>query len=191
MNSSDKQLMEKVFAQSAYGSEWRRIGGFVTDRVLLSFAQLGGALFGGVVAALMTQRSAGPKAMDQAVAAGITLGYFFWGVVAWGLNYGVLQGMTGRSVGKMIFGLRILRADGSPIGFTRSVARSLCYVASALPLGLGFFAMLWTGKRQCWHDSICATIVVHQDAQPMEQVNRSQLELFPVRREEEEQRRAA
>ena len=80
------------------------------------------------------------------------LGYTVW--------YCRRAGST-QSVGQRAGALRVadLRT-GQPIGGWRIFWRQLAKIVSAIPLGLGFFWMLWDPRRQAWHDKIAATVVV-------------------------------
>ena len=71
--------------------------------------------------------------------------------------------LTGRSLGKALMGLRIVRTDGSAFGFARSFVRFAGYWVSALPFGLGFLAALFDGRRRALHDRLAGTIVVYDD----------------------------
>ncbi len=67
----------------------------------------------------------------------------------------------GATPGKLVLGIRIIDAETGgtpPIG--RLVLRYLGYIVSAIPLGLGYFWMLWDARRQTWHDKIGGTLVV-------------------------------
>lgn len=67
----------------------------------------------------------------------------------------------GATPGKLALGIRIIDAETGgtpPIG--RLVLRYLGYIVSAIPLGLGYFWMLWDARRQTWHDKIGGTLVV-------------------------------
>ncbi|HWL83238.1 MAG TPA: RDD family protein [Roseomonas sp.] len=63
--------------------------------------------------------------------------------------------------GKLLLGLRIVdvQTGGRP-AFPRMLARYLGYILSTLPLGLGYFWMLWDERRQCWHDKLGGTVVL-------------------------------
>ncbi|MDJ0389763.1 RDD family protein [Roseomonas sp. E05] len=63
--------------------------------------------------------------------------------------------------GKLLLGLRIVdaRTGGRP-PFPRMLARYFGYILSTLPLGLGYFWMLWDRRRQCWHDKLGGTVVL-------------------------------
>src|SRR5262245_46233039 len=124
-----------------YGSKGARLGGFVVDSLLISAMNVVGSLLGGFVAALMSTPEGPRQIAEDAVRSGMTLGWIFWGAVAWFLNYGILQGLTGRSVGKMLCGSRVVNRDGTPIEVFKSLARTVCYYASVIPLYLGFIAI--------------------------------------------------
>ena len=66
----------------------------------------------------------------------------------------------GRTPGKAFFKLRVCREDGKPLGAMRAFFRSLCYLVSALPLGLGFFAVKFDVKHRAWHDKLTGTKII-------------------------------
>ena len=77
--------------------------------------------------------------------------------------YGVLEGGdTGQTLGKKVCGIRVVDADtGRPgIGVGRGIGRYFARWLSAIPLGLGYFWMLWDAKKQTWHDKLVSTVVV-------------------------------
>ena len=84
------------------------------------------------------------------------------GAVAYLLWYCRSAG-RGRSVGQRVAAVRIadVRTGGS-VGGWRVFGRHAAKLLSAIPLGLGFWWMLWDARRQTWHDKLAATVVVHQ-----------------------------
>jgi uncharacterized RDD family membrane protein YckC len=67
----------------------------------------------------------------------------------------------GATPGKLVLGIRIIDAEtGGTPPMGRLVLRYLGYIVSAIPLGLGYFWMLWDARRQTWHDKIGGTLVV-------------------------------
>lgn len=80
--------------------------------------------------------------------------YFTLFVVVWG----------GRTPGKRLLGIRILRLDGKPIGWWVAFNRFGGYAASVFTGLLGFLEMLWDANRQALHDRIAATVVVRDHA---------------------------
>ena len=64
------------------------------------------------------------------------------------------------TVGGIIFQLRVVRADGTPLRFADSLVRGLSGLFSVAVVGLGFFWMLKDPEKQTWHDKIAGTYVV-------------------------------
>jgi uncharacterized RDD family membrane protein YckC len=75
----------------------------------------------------------------------------------------------GATPGKYLIGLRVVTRDGRPPRMGGAALRTLAYAASALPLYLGFLAVLVDNRRRGWHDRIAKTYVVHSwEARPAE-----------------------
>lgn len=52
-------------------------------------------------------------------------------------------------------------STGQPgIGVGRGVGRYFARWLSSIPLGLGYFWMLWDGRKQTWHDKLVGSLVV-------------------------------
>jgi uncharacterized RDD family membrane protein YckC len=71
--------------------------------------------------------------------------------------------LTGRSLGKALFGLRIVRTDGTDLGLARCIVRCAGYWASALPFGLGFLLVIFDDRRRALHDRLAGTLVVRDE----------------------------
>jgi uncharacterized RDD family membrane protein YckC len=80
---------------------------------------------------------------------------------------------TGQTLGKRLLGIRVVTADGGPIGFRRSIQRWIPQGAPLLLWGLLFPVQLldaawclWDKPRhQCLHDKAARTIVVNAPSQ--------------------------
>jgi hypothetical protein len=68
----------------------------------------------------------------------------------------------GRTPGKRLMGIRIVRLDGKPIGLWAAFNRFGGYAASIFTGLLGFLEMLWDPNRQALHDRIASTVVVRE-----------------------------
>lgn len=95
-------------------------------------------------------------------------GHFFMGVGDVLLNYvapavvviafWIYQGAT---PGKMAVSAQIVDADtGARLSLSRSLIRYLGYVLSLVPLGLGFFWIVFDARKQGWHDKLANSVVV-------------------------------
>jgi uncharacterized RDD family membrane protein YckC len=71
---------------------------------------------------------------------------------------------SGRTIGKAVTGMKVVRTDGSPISWGQALLRYLGYFVSGVPLSLGFLWLAFDPKRQGWHDKIARTLVVEADA---------------------------
>lgn len=75
--------------------------------------------------------------------------------------YYTLLTARGATVGKKVFGMKVVREDGGPIGFWRSLLRhTIGYWISGLFFGLGFIWIGFDPHKQGWHDKIAGTYVV-------------------------------
>ncbi|MEG9227550.1 RDD family protein [Aeromicrobium sp. Sec7.5] len=79
-----------------------------------------------------------------------------WLVVNWGL----LQGRRGGTVGKSVLGIAVHKAGtGRPLGVGPSIARQLLHIVDALPCYLGFLWPLWDKENRTFADMIMGTRV--------------------------------
>jgi uncharacterized RDD family membrane protein YckC len=62
--------------------------------------------------------------------------------------------------GKMIFGLKVVRPDGSPISTGQAVGRFFSYILSSIILLIGFMMAGWDDEKRALHDRICDTRVI-------------------------------
>lgn len=78
-------------------------------------------------------------------------------VVAYLVNFVALEGAT---PGKMLFGLRVIRPDGSGVGWGRAVLREVAGKAlSTVLIGIGYL-MVAVGSKRGLHDLVAGTLVV-------------------------------
>jgi uncharacterized RDD family membrane protein YckC len=69
--------------------------------------------------------------------------------------------------GKMAVGLRIVDArTGNHPSTGQLIGRYFGYYVSLLPLGLGYFWILWDPKKQSFHDKLAGTVVLRRQRVP-------------------------
>ena len=127
----DSVLPPPVRAREA-ASFWRRFGALLIDGVVTSVPRL--ALGTGERGQLL-------------------------GLVLIAAYYVVAEGQYGATIGKRALGLRVVGADGHPIGLWMAFIRYLGHVVSALALFLGYFWMIWDKDHQTWHDKLAHSYV--------------------------------
>lgn len=76
--------------------------------------------------------------------------------------YVYLHGAYGQTFGKMALQIRVLREDGSPIGYGKSFLRWLGYFVCDVTLNLGYVWAAFDPRKQGLHDKLCRTIVVKE-----------------------------
>lgn len=85
-------------------------------------------------------------------------------IVAAILNFGLLPGWGGQTLGKWATGLRIEMVDGSGLSIGRSFLRHFVgYPASVLTVGIGFLLAAFSSKGRALEDLIAGTVVVRDE----------------------------
>jgi uncharacterized RDD family membrane protein YckC len=77
------------------------------------------------------------------------------------LNVVIPWRTNGQTLGKMVFGLRMVRLDGEPMSLWRAFLRNyIGYFLSSLFFLAGYFAIFFSPRRRGWHDLLAGTVVV-------------------------------
>ncbi len=96
------------------------------------------------------------------MSAGLTLLFLF--LIEWGYPFVFEYFWSGRTPGKRIVGLRVIKTGGYPIGFPDALLRNLLRAADVLPLfyGTGIAVMFLTPRMQRIGDVLAGTMVVRE-----------------------------
>lgn len=129
---------------------------YVIDAVLVVSAITVGAYVMGAVLRTLdlvdeSQASTARDVVTGAAAVSITFGFYL--VVAWWL--------FGKSIGKAVMGLRVVRPDGTTPGLWRCILRYIGYGISALFCFAGFFWITIDNRRRGWQDHLAGTYVIY------------------------------
>ena len=74
-----------------------------------------------------------------------------------------MEATRGATIGKMMLGLRVVKIDGSPIGWSESIIRNLLRVVDGFAAYLVGAILIWTSpQRQRLGDRVAKTVVVRQ-----------------------------
>ena len=91
-------------------------------------------------------------------------GLVFFAAV-WGYWTGMEVAWRGQTVGKRLMKIRVVKADGSPIGLFESAVRNLVRVIDFLPIGypVGLITMLIDVRHRRLGDLIAGTMLVREE----------------------------
>jgi uncharacterized RDD family membrane protein YckC len=94
----------------------------------------------------------------------ITLFLLEWG---WAITFEVRG--RGATPGKRALGLRVVRDDGTPVGWQEAVLRNITRLADFLPFGymIGLISMASSGSFKRLGDRVAGTLVIHHDVAPV------------------------
>jgi uncharacterized RDD family membrane protein YckC len=95
------------------------------------------------------------EASDHQIIAGVA--FLIWAF----LYFAVPIGLIGRTAGKGLLGLKVVRTDGSPVGAGRARLRTLVLPLSFLVFGIGLLLGLFRKDRRTLHDLIARTEEVY------------------------------
>lgn len=143
---------------------WRRFGAFALDNAVLYLLSivifLIFAIIGGIGLAIISVGYSSDVYMNSIVAIVIcctfitkmpvTLFYFAW----------FESSRYQATPGKIAVGMVVVDLEGKRISFGKAIARTLSKIISAVILGIGFYIIGFTAKRQGLHDMIAGTTVV-------------------------------
>jgi len=105
-----------------------------------------------------------PSFLRLVKALGADLGLTFgWGGVYFSL---FLAGWRGRTPGKRLFRLRVVRLDHRPLTLWVAFERFAGYAAGLATGLLGFVQVFWDANRQGVHDKIVGTVVIDERSAP-------------------------
>jgi len=83
-----------------------------------------------------------------------------WQLVVPAAYFVLGHGTAGQTLGKRLFGVRVLDEEGAPIGYLRALGRCLATVVAALPFLIGLAIAAFRGDRRGLHDFLAGTRVV-------------------------------
>jgi uncharacterized RDD family membrane protein YckC len=87
----------------------------------------------------------------------VVVAYAIWAIVYFAHSWAA----SGRTVGMALFGVRVVRDDGTDVSGRRAVVRTLALPLSFLFLGLGLAGILLGDQRRALHDVIAGTAVIY------------------------------
>ena len=133
--------MEKIMAGTKYAGFWIRFLAAILDAVII-----------GIPIGLLQ--------LGLAFATGITsLVYLLELAIVVFIVY--MDGVKGGTPGKLILKLRIVNEQNKIIGIPNAILRYICKILSGIILGIGYFMIAFTEKKQGLHDKLAKTYVIY------------------------------
>jgi uncharacterized RDD family membrane protein YckC len=90
----------------------------------------------------------------------MVIGLSLLSVVAAAVYEIVMTGTRGATLGKMAVGIKVVRADGSPISMGLATGRYFATFVSAITLSIGYIRAGFDDQKRSLHDRICETRVI-------------------------------
>lgn len=140
-----------------YAGFWIRVAARIVDAILLNVVFLVVRMpFG--VAMFTPGLTQSPAAMLGLL--GPMLIITFLSMVAAACYEIFFTAKRGATIGKMIFGLKVIRADGYPLSVGLSTGRYFAHFINSFTLGIGYIMVGLDDQKRGLHDRICETRVI-------------------------------
>jgi uncharacterized RDD family membrane protein YckC len=143
-----------------YAGFWRRLGAFALDLFLIIVLAAVPAV---VAIGLSNLVPPHPVGWGYVLGAAIPLAVFVCAVAAVGvvvLYFAILEGRFGRTLGKRLLKLWVLKETGLPIGYKEAFLRRLSYYFEIMAVDALFIP--FTPKRQRAFDIVARTVVIRE-----------------------------
>ena len=148
--ADDTDLDESLIGH--YAGAATRLAAFAIDGIIsvgvFNIAVAAGIWILGLFTPLQVHRTGSPWWL---VPLGIWLFIYYW------YSYT----LSGKTPGKALLGLRVVRGDGSDVDGVHAAIRVLTFPLSWLSFGLGFIGIVIGSRRRALHDVIADTAVVY------------------------------
>lgn len=148
INPEYKETMKQEGESYRVVGFWVRFWAFLIDLAVIGMSSR--VLFGGLAANYETVQSF------------IMINTLFVGI--WGAAYLVIMtALWGQTLGKMIFGIRVVQENGAPITWQTAIMRELIgrIISQLLGTNLGYLVCAFHPQKRAVHDIISDTYVVY------------------------------
>ncbi|MGC1285721.1 MAG: RDD family protein [Streptosporangiaceae bacterium] len=142
-----------VSSQGHYAGSVSRFLAFVVDAAVSAGLFALGLAATSLVVQVVTGHSVSWSRTNIVVAIIFVVWEFFY--------FGYSWAASGRSFGMAVLGVRVVRADGTPLEPRQGVVRALVFPLSFLFCGLGFLGIIVQREHRALHDLIAGTAVIY------------------------------
>ncbi|MGH7809398.1 MAG: RDD family protein [Candidatus Binatia bacterium] len=158
---SSLQPEREAAVEVTYGGFLRRLGAFGVDltTIVLLCALMGVMAYAGYKVGLTAHGRS--VSLENAMPLVVLL-TFSWFLLATAY-FVVFHGMEGKTIGKWLFGLRVVGEARQPISYRRALLRWIAWLGfGCSSMGLSFLWILWSREKRAWHDFLARTWVVRE-----------------------------
>jgi uncharacterized RDD family membrane protein YckC len=155
------QPAREAVVDFAYGGFLRRLGAFGVDlaTILLLCALMGAMAYVGYKVGLTAHGRFVSLENAMPLVVLLTFGWFLLTTA----YFVLFHGLEGKTVGKWLFGLRVVGEERQPISYRRALLRWIAWLGfGCTSLGLSFLWILWNREKRAWHDFLARTWVVRE-----------------------------
>jgi uncharacterized RDD family membrane protein YckC len=138
-----------IAGDTRYGGFWVRFVAVCIDAIVISAGSV-------VLSVLLSFALGAAGGIWTGVASLFQLVYYILGIVY--VTY--FLGAYGATLGKMVFGLRVVKPNGDKITYGRAFGRYWASALSGLILSIGYIIAAFDDEKRSLHDRICETRVI-------------------------------
>ncbi len=153
------EIPSEAAAEIRYGGFFRRLAAFIIDflAILLLSALMGVMAYIGYKVGLAAHGRFVSWDNATPLMVLLTVG---WIILA-AAYFVVFHGMDGKTIGKWLFGLRVVGLTQQPISYRRALLRWVGMLGlGCASIGLSLLWILWSGEKRAWHDYLARTWVI-------------------------------
>lgn len=135
--------------EMAYGGFWIRFVAQIIDGII---GGIGGMIVGFLIGLAVGFAGIGgwmTKALSQLLVYAAVMGYVTY-----------FLGAYGATLGKMVFGLKVVRSNGDKITYGRAFGRYWANFLSGITFSIGYIIAGFDDQKRALHDRICDTRVI-------------------------------
>ncbi len=156
-----QRWMERGLGTGAipYAGFWSRLAASILDGIVLMIAYY--AIYVPVIWTLVRRLRPSERPIENLVVfSSVTVTLWALSIAMHALYEIWMVGRFGATLGKMALQLRVVRADGSRVGYARAAGRHFAKYLSQLTAGIGFLLAAWDPEKRALHDMVADTRVV-------------------------------
>lgn len=146
-----------------YAGFWRRFGAYLIDFIILFVIQMVIGFILGIIAVASTSNNSYYSSSYDSTVNSLTCLSYLISLVITVLYFAGFESSQGQATpGKRAMSVIVVDKDGNRISFGKAFIRYLGKILSGLILGVGYFMIGFTEKKQGLHDMIAGTYVVEK-----------------------------